>query len=364
MFEHADKFLSNPVVNKEFNSSYVRLDALAYAQYWKKRLDDQLEYMKEYFKDTVVAPEFKKAFEYEVQYDYGIHLLQYAWRRSKDHRFLFKNKAYTAYLDSININNPAALVSSRYIYFLRELPYSIFTSNINHNDDTDKDNEYYYKNQNRLRDSIARKYFTGDVYDMALYQILYESVKNIGHYKGSEYFDTAYRLTLKEIETLGANFSNDSLKERLKMKLADFINQDKPAPDFTATDINGKEIKLSDFKGKVVYAEFWSTTCVPCVQELPKTKELQKHYKGRDDIVFLYISFDSPQSKAEGFIKKREFTGIHLFSSKGFASEAARKYNISSIPRYILVDKDGKLITGDAPRPSHNPKELINSVLK
>ncbi len=364
MFEHAGKFLNDPVVNKEFNSSHRRLDPLPYAQYWKKRLHDQLGYMNEYFKDTVIAPDFKKAFEYEVQYDYGVRLLQYSWRRSKDHRFLFKNKAYTTYLDSININNPAALISSEYIHFLRELPYCVFTSNINHNDDADPDNEYYYKNQNKLRDSIARQYFTGKVYDMALYQILYESVKNMADYKGSEYFDTAYQLTLKEIETLGANFGNDSLKERLKMKLADFVNQEKPAPDFTAMDMKGNEVKLSDFRGKVVYAEFWSTTCVPCVQELPKTKELQEHYKDRDDLVFLYIAFDSPQSKAEEFIKKRDFTGTHLFSSKGFASDAAQKYNISAIPRYILVDKEGKLVTGDAPRPSHNPKELINSVLK
>ena len=63
MFEHAEKFLSNPEVNKEFNSSYVRLTAIPYAQYWKKRKEDQLAYMHEYFKDTIISPEFKNAFE-------------------------------------------------------------------------------------------------------------------------------------------------------------------------------------------------------------------------------------------------------------------------------------------------------------
>jgi thiol-disulfide isomerase/thioredoxin len=68
-----------------------------------------------------------------------------------------------------------------------------------------------------------------------------------------------------------------------------------PAPDFTLTDINGEEVSLSDFQGKVVYLDFWASWCGPCMREVPFAKELKKRMAGQDDLVFLYISIDTDE---------------------------------------------------------------------
>lgn len=364
MFEHADKYLFDPVVTKEYNSSYVRLDPLDYAGFWEKRMNDQLDYFENYFKDTIVADDFKRAFEYEVQYDYGVHLVQYAWRRRKDHRFLFRTPGYIDYLDKIKVNNPGALISDRYIRFLRELPYAIWSSHLSQADEPDELSEYYLTHQVKIRDSIAKVYFAGPVYDMALYTILYEHLGNLNYSKGTPVFDslaTKMSTTLKEY---GTGFSDDTLLERLERRLGDIKKSNQPAPDFTAYDMDGKEVKLSDYKGKVVYVDFWSTTCVPCVKELPATKKLQEQFKDNDGVVFLYVSFDNPEDLAKKFISDKGFTGVHWFSPKGLASEAAKKYNIHGIPRYILVDKNGLLVNDDAPRPSVHPESMIFEALR
>lgn len=364
MFDHADKFLRDPVVNKEFNSSNSRLEPIAFAEYHYKRMQDQLNYFDEYFKDTVVAEGFRKAFEYEVQYDYVTWLVQYSWGGKHAGRYLFKMPEYMSYLNKVQLNNINALISDNYVHILRELPYGMWTSNIDRANKNDKINDYYSSNSTRIRDSIAKEYFSEEAYDVALYQILEDKVSSMEYYRGTDHFDSMYHVVWQQVDERKDAFSKDKYYKSILRKLEQTQRSNKPAPDFIAYNADGKEVKLSDFKGKVVYAEFWSTTCAPCVQELPATKRLQERFKDKEDVVFLYISFDSPKERAEKFIKGREFTGTHLFATKGFASDAARKYNISSIPRYIIVDKEGRLVSDDAQRPSNHPDRAIFEALR
>lgn len=359
MFKHAEKYLSNPEVNKEFNSSYVRLSGLGFASYWDKRLNDQAVFAREYFKGTAASEAFSKAFEYEICYDYGTWLSQYAWRRRKDHRYLFRIPGYTEYLTKIPLSNPEALISTQYIHFLRELPYGMWTSNIGDWEHPDEESKYYIENSLKIRDSIAAVYFKGPVYDIALYQLLYEKITDIGSSKGTPVYDSLFTVTANTVKQYSAKFSNDTLGKRLEKKLAEMKKANIPAPDFTAYDENGKAVKLSDLKGKVVYVDFWSTSCVPCVEELPATKRLQENLKDNSNLVFLYVSFDNSEARAKKFIADKDFKGLHWFLPKGFASEAARKYGIQAIPRYLLVDKNGLLLNDNAPRPSSHPEIMI-----
>lgn len=101
---------------------------------------------------------------------------------------------------------------------------------------------------------------------------------------------------------------------------------------------------------------------MPCMLELPYIKKLQKRYKG-EDIVFLYYSFDNSMEALKSFIKKRDFEGLHINDPKGLASDVAMKYHITGIPRHIIVDKNGFLVSSDAPRPSSYPEEILDKLL-
>lgn len=139
----------------------------------------------------------------------------------------------------------------------------------------------------------------------------------------------------------------------------------KSAIDFTYPDRNGKQVSLSDFKGKVVVVDVWATWCGPCKAEIPHLKKLEKEFEGRDDIVFLGVSVDKAKDKEKWLkmIDDEQMAGIHLFAD-GF-SEITKSYQITGIPRFMVFDKQGNIVSTNAPRPS-NPqlKTLLLNELK
>ncbi|MGB3452777.1 MAG: TlpA disulfide reductase family protein [Moheibacter sp.] len=126
-----------------------------------------------------------------------------------------------------------------------------------------------------------------------------------------------------------------------------------PSPEFIYPDINGKDVALSDLKGKLVYIDVWATWCVPCLQEIPSLKKLESDYHGKD-IYFVSMSVDQKKDfeKWQNMVKEKELQGIQIFSDNDWKSQFVKDYNINGIPRFILLDREGKIISADAPRPS------------
>jgi thiol-disulfide isomerase/thioredoxin len=124
-----------------------------------------------------------------------------------------------------------------------------------------------------------------------------------------------------------------------------------PAPDAVCFDTAGKNYKLSDFKGKVLYIDVWATWCGPCKREIPSLKELEAAYHGKD-VQFMSISTDQDQKAWEEFLKKNEMSGLQLHQSLNFDETVSKMYIVNSIPRFLLIDKKGNIISSDAPRPS------------
>lgn len=135
------------------------------------------------------------------------------------------------------------------------------------------------------------------------------------------------------------------------------------AADFTYPDVNGKQVSLSDFKGKVVLIDVWATWCAPCRGEIPHLKKLEEEMKGMD-VVFLGVSVDEARNKQKwlDFIEQEKLGGIQVFAS-GW-SKITKDYKINGIPRFIVIDRKGNVVSFDAPRPS-NPalKKMLEGAL-
>jgi len=125
-----------------------------------------------------------------------------------------------------------------------------------------------------------------------------------------------------------------------------------PAFDFTLMDQNGNEHTLSDYKGKVVFINFWATWCPPCKKELPDIEELYKEYNlNQDEVVFLGITnpasaaypnnTDSEKDEIIAFIEENEYTFPTLFDETG---EVLKNYNISAFPTTFMIDKEGNVV--------------------
>ncbi len=114
------------------------------------------------------------------------------------------------------------------------------------------------------------------------------------------------------------------------------------APDFRLQDLQGSDITLSQFRGKVVLLEFWATWCPPCRATIPELVSIQEKYKGRDFVV-LGISIDDEGSdlRTELLNFSKEF---HINYPVLMGSEAVeREYKVWSIPRSFLIDKEGMI---------------------
>ena len=122
---------------------------------------------------------------------------------------------------------------------------------------------------------------------------------------------------------------------------ADALAVGKPAPlQFTMKDMNGIDVKLASFKGKVILLNFWATWCGPCHEEIPSLVELQQHYG--DQLVILGVSIDDPLSKLKPYATKMHMNYPVLVGKD--RQDVQDAYGpLFGIPVSVFVDRDGRI---------------------
>ncbi len=135
-------------------------------------------------------------------------------------------------------------------------------------------------------------------------------------------------------------------------KLAILIG--KPSPNFNFKTPSGEEKTLADFAGKYLYIDVWATWCGPCKAEIPALQDLVKKYEGKN-ITFLSISTDKKEKEEawKAMIIEKKMTWMQLIADKDWSADFIQDYAINSIPRFILIDPNGNVVTPDALRPSN-----------
>lgn len=111
------------------------------------------------------------------------------------------------------------------------------------------------------------------------------------------------------------------------------------APAFTLTDIKGNKFSLEDFRGKIVFLEFWATWCPPCVISMPEVDNLTNAYAGKD-VVFLSVSVDQSEEPVRNFLKRKPLSSrVALAGDSGIDL----RYRVGGIPMFFLIDKEGNV---------------------
>lgn len=167
---------------------------------------------------------------------------------------------------------------------------------------------------------------------------------------------TEYLSLEKEVDDYILTNAQKEEEFRLNSALATLKPGDK-GYEFKYEDNSGKMVSFSDLRGKVVLVDTWATWCGPCKVEIPYLKELEKEMKGKDvAIISLSVDEEKDKQKWEQMIKDENLGGIQLFA-RGW-SDFAKYYKINAIPRFLVFDKSGRIVSVDAPRPS-NPELKI-----
>ena len=153
-----------------------------------------------------------------------------------------------------------------------------------------------------------------------------------------------------------------ALKEEAMEKLVKY-QKGAPGYNFDLVDINDKKVSLKSLAGKLVVVDVWATWCGPCKAEIPHLKTLTEEMKGKD-VVFVSISTDkeTDKEKWKKFVADQQLDGVQLYDPSG--KSVIGYYKIPGIPRFMVFDKKGNIVSVDAPRPSTpDLKKLIEQYL-
>ena len=280
--------------------------------------------------------DFKKMEEGRIRYSYGAALMMFP----VGHKLMTHNMSYTpdeAFYEKVRayaVENVKWASLDEYCSFMAEAMHVLDADN--------RDVRAVYPK------TVAQVKYAADFLKKAYVR------ESVIHYIAAAYVDNFGVKDITELENLYYTYVKDeALLASMKAKM-DRWNRSLPgkvSPDFTAVDIDGNEYTLADFRGKYVYIDMWATWCGPCKREMPYLKALEEEFADAQ-IVFLGLSIDKDKEAWEKMVRSGELTGVQLYL--GTQSKFQEAYEIDGIPRFILLDKDGRIISNDMTRPSED----------
>ncbi len=280
--------------------------------------------------------------------------INYSWANQLNNfeaskRYISKDKAFKVSKDFYNYKNDFLtenddlLGNRNYIEFFGEYT----------NDLTQK----AYKKDSLIDYSQTKLQFVAD-------SIKSQELKNILLFRDAQYsityvddFEGYYKTFMKA----STNKTNNAKIEKIYTALKK-VGKGNPSPQFVDYEnYKGGTTSLKDLKGKFVYVDVWATWCGPCKREIPFLKKIEKVYHGKN-IAFVSISVDTKKAHDawRKMIKEKKMGGIQLFADNNWNSKFVTDYMIKGIPRFILIDPQGNIVSSNAPRPSSPKlKELL-----
>lgn len=352
-FQASLKFEGEGAVHNNFIAEYERLfypadfnmrefiknsSAVEFKTYLDRNNREQADFI---VKSKKMSKNFREYIEATSTYSYGTWLLRYVsfhispYTRIQDTLELPDD--YYNGLDNIALNKAELFYVPYYRSYIGSHGNLKFNEIIGKEENQNEENYWLYSIE------IAKNSYEGEVRDVKWAQALFLMCM-LGKREQC----------LSEFELFKAEVSNKEYILPIEEELAKQapLTPGNKAPDFKLANLEGDMVSLSDFKGKVVYIDFWASWCGPCLQEAPAAAKLKEHYKDRDDLVFLYISIDHDENAWRNMIKEKELKGVHVLS-KGWNSDVPNNYNVSAIPKYYIIGRDGNIFSDEAEKPSH-----------
>ncbi len=316
-------------------------------------------FLPERFKTIAISKiEFNAAIQYYKYLKYHKGISEGLWE------YLYADSSYYTFLEKVDLNSDDNYQIYPYIIFMEYHLNDVFLRTNQLYNEKAKNNYLDESSVSKLifKTEWIKNNLSGLNQDIAL-STLYERDFDYSLQDSSELF-------YEDLEVIHAYFTKNYSSNEIFNKCDGLYNdylKIKPgamAPALNLPDINGEIVKLDNFKGKVVYIDFWGTWCGPCIEAIPHHRELQNKFEGQD-VIFLNIAMEAGEREIDAwkkFLRENDFPGIHVVAEKQFRNEYIMPYRIKWAPTYILIDKEGKIASAKAPGP-YDAEELIKALL-
>lgn len=358
-------------IGAESNAYRVKLDSMLFAKkdaskWYELNKSDLLKYVnrQKVMQDSLAKVVFDGKYKKDKYTGFFYDMVKYDNQFQKFYMLLahanFNNYSYNETNDFVNKNfdniilkdlyNDKYIISSYYKTWVITNEWPSYLLNLDKKRDTTK----------RQNISVLQKVFQiypkGIVKDYVMYKLI----------NGNIIYSKSFG-TLNKHKDLFKTFLYDFQDKKYLSEINEILikkeeeltkNQvGKEAPTFTLKSDSNILHSLKDFKGKVVYLDLWASWCKPCREEVPAFKELFNKYNDRN-VVFIGIAVSDGEKEWRKALSQDQPTWLQLYDKDNVVWNA---YVANSIPRFILIDKEGKIVSFDAPKPSE--KEKIERLL-
>lgn len=330
---------ANANIEAEFDRKMSFVPRERYASDCESAKIKEQGYLTDYLAKQVTSPIFQTWARTELRYR-AANRMSVLFFKSEDRH----NDGYLEFARNFNMGDSDAVVSNQYLLFLDN-----HLRSLSMRDPDEVRQERKAKGQHWVVRGmeLAKKELRGKAQEYAVARLLFDIIE--GEQKNAAVYYADFKHTIKDPYLL-------RLAEERYAKF-ESLGQMAPPADAQMSVIDADNPLrfaelLTRYKGKVIFLDFWASWCAPCLSEMPYSVNLQKLYAGKD-IVFVYLCADETEGKWQGNIARYQVNGDHYLMSEGFKNDAYLHLSVSTLPRYILVDKTGNIVAPDARKPSN-----------
>ena len=133
----------------------------------------------------------------------------------------------------------------------------------------------------------------------------------------------------------------------MAMTLVPHLSVGEMAPEFSLTGIDGRPVRLADYRGRFLVVDFWATWCEPCVAQVPALKAAVKELTADPRFAVVGMSLDESAAPVTAFAGEHGVTWPQALLTNQWSSEVAKAYSVRSVPSLWLIGPDGKVIAKD-----------------
>lgn len=346
---------------------------LLHSSKWKKETDkfvasisklknQQYQQLNNTIKNGKLRSVFIDYAKQKIEADYIADFFRFASFSSKANTEYYTDSVISNTLAKYNWSNPSFQATLPFNYMVREFSFGVNYLKMEEKRMEGQSISFNESYQERL--DLCKQFLPKIAQNMGSYTVVFEYIDVYKYAKGLNNYDSLVTANDSFANTMILGINEPTGQNILQEKWAALRPKNLPVEKAEIWGINatGSKVDISQFKGKIVYVDFWGMGCAPCRHAMPFAAKLQEKYKN-DEIVFVYLSVDNSFEKMDSFLKSKGVNGVHLLTDP--ENEVQQRYQVRSIPRYMLIDRDGNFIAKDTLGPEHETIEnIIDEVLK